>query len=265
MEEFVMSEENNQEKVIDTIRKNKFQLEEALPKHMTADKIIRMLAYEFKNTPAMKECTAISVRNSLLQAAFLGLNIGGILGECYLIPYKNRKTGITDCQFQLGYKGMLALAYRSDRVHSVNAHCVYENDKFSFRFGSDAFLHHEPCMGDRGKLVAVYAEARMNGNSYLFNVLYKNDIEKAKAKSSGAKYPGSIWEKHYDEMAMKTAIRRLFKYLPISLEMQRAIALDEAADDGRQSEVIDSECENIIKEDNDEESKSKSDKISELL
>lgn len=251
---------------LELIEKNKSQLEAALPKHLTADKMMRMVSAEFRNTPALKECTSISLISCVMQASLLGINIGGILGECFLIPYKNRKTGITECQFQLGYKGMLALAYRSDRVHSVNAHCVYENDRFSFRFGSDAFLHHEPCMEDRGKLVAVYAEARMNGNSYLFNVLYKNDIEKAKAKSSGAKYPGSIWEKHYDEMAMKTAIRRLFKYLPISLEMQRAIALDEAADDGRQSEVIDSECESIIKSDGEsDEPKSKSDKLSEIL
>ncbi len=254
-----MNEEKKTVNALDVIRNRKSELEAALPKHLTADKMLMLITSEFRKTPRLQECSNLSLINSIIQASYLGLSIGGALGECFLVPYGK------ECQFQLGYKGMLALAYRSDRILSVNAHCVYKNDLFSFRYGSEAFLHHEPIAGDRGELTAVYAEAKMAGNNYLFNVLYKNDVDKAKAQSKTSKY--GPWVTHYDEMAMKTAIRRLFKYLPISIEMQKAIALDEAADDGRQAEAIDAECESVLREEQETEAaeQSKSDKLSDLL
>ena len=166
-----------------------------------------------------------------------------------------------ECQFILGYRGMLSLAYRSDRVNTVSANCVYENDQFEFQYGNNAFLRHIPSNGDRGKLIAVYAEVRLGGNNYLFHVLWEKDIERAKSQSkSENKGP---WVTHRDEMAMKTAIRRLFKYMPMSIEMQKAIALDESADDGRQSEIINSEA--IIDIPQNESFETKSEKIANTL
>lgn len=237
------------------LEKYKAQIAAALPKHMTVERVMRIVFSELRKTPRLGECDPKSLLSSVIQASLLGLNIGGIIGECYLVPFKK------ECQFILGYKGMLALAYRNLKVKSVAAHCVYANDFFEFEYGANPYLRHSPNIeGPRGALKCVYAVCILDGNNPLFEVLSLEDVNKAKSQSKTSNF--GPWVNHFDEMAMKTAIRRLFKYMPISIELQTAIALDEAADDGRQGEVIEHDL-NIGTE--EEEGKTKSDEISDIL
>jgi recombination protein RecT len=82
-------------------------------------------------------------------------------------------------------------------------------------------------VADRGELTFVYAVARLVGGGVQFEVMSRVDIERVKAQSKAAS--DGPWVSHFEEMAKKTVIRRLFKYLPVSIEVQRAIGLDEQA------------------------------------
>ena len=167
---------------------------------------------------------------ALMSSAQLGLEPDGILGHAYLIPYKNNKKGIYEAQFQVGYRGLIALARRSGEVESFQAQVVYDNDQFDFAFGLNERLEHIPSSGNRGKMKAAYAMVKFKDGGHAFDVMFKEDIEKIK-KSSKASKDGP-WVTYESEMWRKTVAKRLAKYLPLSVEFQKAATLDEYVDMG---------------------------------
>lgn len=213
------------------------QMALAMPKHMTADRMMRIALTEIRKVPALAGCDTASFMGAIMQCAQLGLEPGAALGHAYLIPFKVKKkvggqwtTVRTDCQLIIGYRGMIDLARRSGQMISLGARSVHANDTFSYSLGLDETLTHVPADGDRGQLTHVYAVAKLKGGGVQFEVMSRSDID-AVRKSSKAGTDGP-WVTHYDEMAKKTVIRRLFKYLPVSIEMQTAVSLDERADAG---------------------------------
>jgi recombinational DNA repair protein RecT len=130
---------------------------------------------------------------------------------------------------QIGYQGMIELAERDGRV-TVTANVVYEKDLFEWEEGTTEYIKHKPFFGKEspGEVVASYAVARYKDHRVKFRVCPLHEIEKARAASkSGNNGP---WKTHFSEMARKTAIKRLFKILPKSPEIARAIEIEERAE-----------------------------------
>lgn len=203
--------------------KNKARIANALPSNLTPDRMLSIVMTEIRKVPALAECDQASLFGAVIQASQLGLEIGSHLGHCYLIPFKNKQKGITECQFIVGYRGMIDLARRSGQIISLQAHAVYENDEFDFAYGLEERLDHVPARSDKGDMIAVYAVAKLVGGGHQIEVMWKSDVDLV-AKSFGP------WKDHYEEMAKKTVIRRLFKYLPVSIELQTAVSQDEKAE-----------------------------------
>ena len=156
------------------------------------------------------------------------------LGQAYLIPYWNGRKGVTECQFQLGYKGLLDLAYRSGEVSVVQAHVVREGDEFEYTLGLEPTLTHKPALTGRGDMVAVYAVFRTKSGGYGFEVMGKGDVDEHMRKYSKAAAKGSSpWTTNYEEMAKKTVLKRVLKYAPVASEFVRAAAVDEATLDAK--------------------------------
>lgn len=222
------------------------QLLKALPKHLSPDRMTRIALTEMRKVPKLMQCDPMSFCGAIMQCAQLGLEPGGALGHIYLIPFENRKKGVTEVQVLMGYRGMIELARRSGQIVSLSAHEVYENDVFEFEYGLSEKLRHVPSLSERGKLTAVYAVAHFVGGGHQIEVMSKNDVEKIRARSkSGNSGP---WLTDWDEMAKKTVLRKLFKYLPVSIEkLQQATALDEQADYGSQ------DMKDILKENTGDE------------
>ena len=210
--------------------KIKAQMALALPKHMTSDRLARIALTEIRKVPTLAKCDQTSFLGAIMQCAQLGLEPGGALGHAYLLPFENRKKGITEVQFIVGYRGMIDLARRSGQIVSLTARTVHENDEFSYQYGLNEDLKHVPATGDRGALLYVYAVAKLKDGGVQFEVMSRSDIDKVRAQSKAGNY--GPWQTHYDEMAKKTVIRRLFKYLPVSIELATAVTMDEKADAG---------------------------------
>ena len=216
----------------------KSEISRALPEHMTADRMARIALTEFRKTPALMKCDPATLFGAVIQCAQLGLEPGGAMGHAYLIPFENRKRGTTDVQFIIGYRGMLDLARRSGQIVSIVARDVCQNDKFHYCYGIADTIEHVPADGNRGELTHVYAVAKLKDGGVQFEVLTRHQIEVIRNESQGYKTAikfnrtDSPWIAHFTEMARKTAIRRLFKYLPVSIEIQRAVGLDEAGEGG---------------------------------
>jgi recombination protein RecT len=210
----------------------KAQMALALPRHMTAERLARIALTEVRKTPALGRCDQASFLGAIMQCAALGLEPGGALGHAYLLPFENRKKGITEVQFIVGYRGMIDLARRSGQILSIEARVVYEADRFDVQLGLDSNLVHVPAwdVAERGPLRFVYAVAKLKDGGTQFEVMSRLEVEKVRAKSRAAN--NGPWVDHYEEMAKKTVIRRLFKYLPVSIELATAVGLDEQAEAG---------------------------------
>jgi recombination protein RecT len=227
----------------------KKSLANVLPKHLTAERMTRIALSELRNNQKLAAATPISFISAVLQASQLGLE-PGVLGKCYLIPYYNNKTKNTDVQFMIGYRGMIELARRSGEIKSVYACEVDEADSFSYELGLEPKIVHVPSMSKKGKSIAYYAVAHFKDGGYQFEVMSLEEIESVR-KSSKASESGP-WMTHFPEMAKKTVLRRLFKWLPVSIELQHAITLDEQAEVGVRQHIHEKTFE-IIGNNDDEE------------
>lgn len=203
------------------------QMQEALPKHLDVERLMRLTMTTIRTTPELRNADVGSLLGGVMQAAQLGLE-PGLLGQCYLLPFKNNKKGITEVQFIIGYKGMIDLARRSGHIQSIYAHAVYENDDFEYELGLDPKLKHTPSMdSDKGKFLGSYAVAHFKDGGYQMEFMPKAEIDKRRNSSPGGRSKYSPWNNYYEEMANKTVIRHMWKYLPISVEVQQQVEHDE--------------------------------------
>lgn len=210
------------------------QIELALPRHMTPERLLRIALTEVRRNEKLASCSQASLLGAIFQCAQLGLEPGGSLGHAYLVPFGS------EVQFQIGYRGMIDLARRSGQIESIEAHAVYEGDQFECELGLISDLKHvpdwdNPNRTDGAKLRFVYAVARLKDGGRQFEVMSRREVDAIRKRSrSGGSGP---WATDYQAMALKTVVRRLFKWLPISIEMSRAVGLDEAAEVGVKQET----------------------------
>lgn len=202
------------------------QIKKALPSVITPERFTRMALSALNTTPKLKECTQISFLAALMNAAQLGLEPNTPLGEAYLIPYNNR--GVCECQFQIGYKGLLNLAYRNQDMQIVSAQEVYENDYFEYEFGLNPKLIHRPALKDRGGVKAFYGLFKLSNGGFGFEVMSKEDMDAhAKEYSKGFDSSFSPWKTNYISMAKKTIIKKALKYAPLRTDFRKALVTDE--------------------------------------
>jgi recombination protein RecT len=182
----------------------------------------------------MLECTAASILDTVEASASLALSFNETLGHAYMVPFRNKDNNTTEAKLMVGYRGLLDLVHRAADVESVEAHLVYEGEEFSEVRGTTPSLTHKPGYGaeikrDDEHITHAYAIATFaSGRKYWVTMTLK-EIQGIRARS---KQPnGDAWKYSFGQMALKTVIRRLIKYLPISVEksalLQKAIAYED--------------------------------------
>lgn len=201
----------------------KQQLAAVAAGHMRPERMLRLMANAMRTTPQLGECDPLSLLGAMMTCASLGVEANTPLGHAYLIPFKNNRKNITEVQLILGYKGMIDLARRSGHIVNIHGDVVYEGDEFSFEYGSEQHLKHRP-KGKRANPIYAYCHAKLTDGE-AFVVLPWDEVMAIRDGSQGYKTAvkynkkDSPWIAHQHEMAAKTAVRALFKYLPISIEM----------------------------------------------
>lgn len=201
-------------------------IKKALPSVITPERFTRMVLSALSSTPKLAECSPQSFLAAMMTAAQLGVEPNTALGQAYLLPYRNH--GQMECQFQLGYKGLIDLAYRSGEVSVIQAHTVYENDVFEYELGMDPKLRHVPAKADRGEAVAYYAMFKTKDGGYGFEVMSVDDVQRHAQRYSKSYGSGSSpWRSNFDEIAKKTVLKRALKYAPLKSDFVRGVAQDE--------------------------------------
>lgn len=192
--------------------------------HVKVDTFARLAVGALRQNPklaAAAQSNPGSLMSALMTAARLGLEPG--TEQYYLRPIKRK--GVLEVQGIVGYQGIVELIYNAGASSSVVVEVVRANDEFNYVPG----LHERPVhkvnwFGDRGDLVGVYAYAVMAGGATSkVVVLSRTHINRAKAKSDGADSEYSPWRTDEEAMWLKTAARRLGKWVPTSAEKRSAV------------------------------------------
>lgn len=240
---------NTQQKPIDTVRqaleKMKPQMAMALPRHITPERLCRVAMTAIQQTPKLLDCDRMSLYSAIMRAAQLGLEPDGVLGQAYLIPFKDQ------VQFIPGYKGLIDLARRSGEVSNIIAKEVCENDDFRIAWHEDVPFHHEQVKrGIRGEVIGFWALARFKDGGFHWDYMTVEEVNEIRDNSSGYKqalkyakrdnegnitFMNSPWFNHYIEMGKKTVIRRIAKYLPMSV--QKASMVEDLVDANKNFKV----------------------------
>ena len=231
--------------IADLIRMLEPEIKKALPSVITPERFTRMALSALNTTPKLMECSQMSFLAALMSAAQLGLEPNTSLGQAYLIPFINK--GKLECQFQIGFKGMIDLVYRNSQVQTIQAQCVYENDYFEYELGLNSKLIHRPALKERGNLVLVYALFKLSNGGYGFEVMSKTDLDAhAERYSKGYSSSYSPWKTNYEEMAKKTVIKKVLKYAPLKTEFVRAMVVDETIKNSIAEDMSEVTCEEIV-------------------
>ncbi len=198
-------------------------MQSLVPKHVTPERMARIGLQAISRNPTLMECTPESVVGAIMNCATLGLE-PNLIGHAYLVPFRNGKTGKMEAQFQIGYKGLLDLVRRTGDVSQVYAYEVRESDEFDYELGVHATLKHKPATSERGEVTGYYSVYHLKDGGYGFFYISKDEAmahaqKFSKSKTKEGKLFGP-WADHFDEMAKKTAMKAMTKYMPISVEAQ---------------------------------------------
>lgn len=228
--------------VFDLIKAQGPAFKAALPKQIDADRFARIAMTAVRTNPNLQNCNPMSFLAALMQSAQLGLEPNTPLGQAYLIPYNGQ------VQFQLGYQGILTLAYRTNQYKSIYAMPVYEQDEFEYQYGLEPKLVHKPSPEPAGAPIYYYAVYHLVNGGYGFAVTSRQAVEMHRDKYSAAYKAGrsTPWKTDFDSMALKTVLKNALKYAPKSVEFASAMATDETikvdlAEDMTEVKTIDAE------------------------
>ena len=235
----------------------------AIPKHMSAERLLRTFVTAVAKTPKLNKVNPLSMLGAYITVASLGLEPNTPLGHCYLIPFdekkwnpatKTRDVMRTNVQLIIGYPGYLDLIFRSGRVKDLHCDVVWKGDDFSYEYGSNAHLRHKPksqVHDEKEMPLYAYMHARMTDGGEVFEVMTAADVLTIRGRSQGYRtamyafddaqtkgrklppsYTEAPWIKDPIPMWRKTALRAGQKWLPKSIEMAVAGALDERGERG---------------------------------
>lgn len=193
-------------------------LKEVLPKHLTPERVVRLAQLATQKNRALLNCTPESFATCVVVASQLGLEVNGPLGEAYLIPFGK------ECTLIIGYRGLIGLMHRSGAVRAISAYCVYANDKFDIEYGSSPYVSHSPCLtGEPGDMTGAYAIVTLSDGTTQFDYMRIDEIMAIKKRSrSGNSGP---WVTDFAEMAKKTVVKRLSKYIPMFEQTPASVAI----------------------------------------
>lgn len=250
--------------ILDLIRDPKTvkAMQSVATKHLTAERLLTIVINSIAKTPKLAQCSPQSVLGAAMTAQALGLEPNTPLQHCFLIPYTRRyKEGnawksMVECQFQIGYRGFIALAERSPKFVELQAEAIHDGDTFEHQIGSESFLRYTKALRDRGPLIGSFMYVRYRGEhgegqqavvlpldeilkirekSETFRTLRaaianaEHDKDRAAAQKKYDETPWVLWE---DQMAVKSAIKRGLQLVSLSPAVALAAEVDSASETG---------------------------------
>ena len=209
------------------------EIARAVPKGMDADRLARLVTTEIRKSrnaklagiakQSLEDCTHESFAGALLTASALGLE-PGIDGECYLVPYRDNRRRVVECQLIVGYQGIVKLFWQHPRARGIQTEWVGANDHFVHEDGLNPVLVHKKAGGDRGVPIAFWAIVKVADADPLVTVLTADEVKelrRGKVGSSGDIKDPQHW------MERKTVLKQALKLAPKTTRLDMAIQSDD--------------------------------------
>lgn len=222
----------NYQAVVDTLKANNGAEARALKSMFAGNKqlVDRFLSVCFSllaaDSDLLRKATPMSIVEAIKKAASLGLE--PMTEDAAIVAYGDKATLLPQ------YRGYLKRMRRSGLVKQVGAKMVYENDEFDHWEDEEGFhFRHHPTRTERGDYWGCYAYAVMNEGFVhgivmtVADINYVRDTWGNKISRNGKPLP---WDTSYDQMALKTAIRRLSKLMPQEAVGSEFLALERESD-----------------------------------
>ena len=195
------------------------QFKMALGNQQKAERFARIILSIVNGTPEVARCNPKSILGAAMQAVQIGLD-PGIGGSCYLVPYGN------NCTFQMGYKGLITLFYRSKKAESLDFGAIYPNDQYIIKKGLNPEFDIIPAeRNGEENPIAYYAIAKLTTGGSVFHVMYNCDVIAHRAKSKQAS-SNKLWDRDPKSFGYKTVIIQLMKRLPLEYDIMASLDQD---------------------------------------
>lgn len=218
------------------IARNMPTFKAVLPAGWDKDRFQNLVLTAVKREPKLVRCFTtpqgqMSLIVAAIQCATVGLEPNTPLKEASLVPRRNK--GVDECQLMIEYRGLLKLARRSGEISSFEADVVYERDEFVHKKGLEPVLDHVPYDGDDdpGELRYAYCIVRFKDGGVQTKVLSRREVHKRRAKSDSwareSSRPYSPWTTAPESMWMKSAVRAIEPFLPLTAEARLGFDSDD--------------------------------------
>lgn len=196
------------------------------------DRFIRVVLNAVLSNPDLLEADRRSLIASCMKAAQDGLLPDGREAVLNIYNTKVKKNGqeswVKMAQYLPMVGGLIKKLYESGEITYIDAAAVYASDKFVYRRGDDPKLEHEPFLGDdAGLIIAAYVVIKLKNGEVKREVMPRRDIEAVRGASKSA--DRGPWVTWYDQQAIKSVIKRIYKQLPKADALEKIIASDNEA------------------------------------
>ncbi len=204
----------------------------ALAGMLPVGRLIQTVMVSIERTPKLYECNRQSVLTAAMSAACLGLEVDGVTGQAFLLPFNVKGRGLI-AQLITGYKGYNTLAARGS--YAIRSGIVREGQQFEYDLATADVIHRMK-LGDTGRIVATWARAVSNHLPPVLTVIPIDEIMRLKERAPGGARAESPWnDPHvgFPAMVEKTAKRRLARSMPMNILPQYSYAarMDEAVEE----------------------------------
>jgi len=210
--------------VRDVMRAEQDRIFQALPRHVTPDRLMRVAINCLRKNHDLLDCDPASLFSAITESATYGWELGGVLGHAYLVPFGR------DAVLVPGYRGLIDLCRRSGQVSTITMEVVHEGDQFEYGLGDDPFIRHTPNDADPKRdsrpITHVYCVVKLRDGGIQRSVWSAARIDAHKEKYAKAwKKKDSAWQTDWPVMAKKTVIRDMIGrgLIPVSAEFRQMV------------------------------------------
>lgn len=215
--------------VVDSIKNMEGEFAKALPKHIPSERFTRIAVSAVNSNPDLlgADIDRRSLYSAVMKAAQDGLVIDN--REAAIVTFKS-KSGGKVAQYMPMVAGLLKKMRNSGEISNISYGLVYQKEldtgAFKYIKGDHESLEHTPILfGEKGGMIGVYSVVTTKDGSKIREFMDMKQI--AKVRNSSRSKDSGPWVSWFEEMCVKSVLRKVSKLCPSSSDLDDAFQNDD--------------------------------------